>query len=73
MSNAYSYLTTGNTFGDWIVTTNGLVFENNNFNANNYHKAAGTLIIDEPTASLQANGCHLPRSSIQKKPGGCNH
>ena len=56
MSNAYSYLTTGNTFGDWIVTTNGLVFENNNFNANNYHKAAGTLILDEPTTSLQANG-----------------
>ena len=56
MSNAYSFLTTGNTFGDWIVTTNGLVFENNNFNANNYHKAAGTLFLDEGTTSLQANG-----------------
>ena len=36
MSNAYSQLSTGNTFGDWIVATNALVFENNNFNSVEY-------------------------------------
>jgi hypothetical protein len=29
MSNVYSLLSTGNTFGDWIVSTNALIKENN--------------------------------------------
>jgi hypothetical protein len=55
MSNAYSLLSTGNTFGDWIVTTNALVKENNDFHANNYHKNAGTLYLDDSSLGLQVN------------------
>jgi hypothetical protein len=56
MSNVYSLLSTGNTFGDWIVTTNAIVKENNDLAANSYHKASGTLYLDESSTSLQANG-----------------
>jgi hypothetical protein len=55
MSNAYSLLSTGNTFGDWIVTTNALTRENNDFHANSYHKNAGTLYLDDATLGLQVN------------------
>jgi len=56
MSNAYSFLSTGNTFGDWVVTTNALVYENNGFNSNPYHKAAGTLYLDETGTAIQVAG-----------------
>ena len=56
MSNVYSLLSTGNTFGDWVVTTNAIVKENNDLAANSYHKASGTLYLDESSTSLQANG-----------------
>ena len=59
MSNVYSLLSTGNTFGDWIVTTNAVVKENNDLAANSYHKASGTLYLDEPTTALQANGISI--------------
>ena len=55
MSNAYSLLSTGNTFGDWIVTTNALTKENNDFHANSYHKNGGTLYLDDATLGLQVN------------------
>ena len=55
MSNAYSLLSTGNTFGDWIVTTNALTKENNDFHANSYHKNGGTLYLDDASLGLQVN------------------
>ena len=65
MSNAYSLLSTGNTFGDWIVTTNALVKENNDFHANNYHKNAGTLYLDDDTLGLQVNNQAIFAGSFQ--------
>jgi hypothetical protein len=59
MSNVYSLLSTGNTFGDLVVTINGLAKENNDLAANSYHKSTGTLYLDEPTTSLQANGISI--------------
>ena len=55
MSNVYSLLSTGNTFGDWIVSTNALIKENNDLAANSYHKATGTLYLDDATTGLQVN------------------
>ena len=65
MSNAYSLLSTGNTFGDWIVTTNALVKENNDFHANNYHKNAGTLYLDDSSLGLQVNNQAIFAGSLQ--------
>ena len=42
MANTVSILSYANTFGDWVVTTNSLVKENNDFAANNYIKPTGT-------------------------------
>jgi preprotein translocase subunit SecD len=52
MANTVSILNYANTFGDWVTTTNALVQENNDLAANNYHKNAGTLYLDEPTLGL---------------------
>ena len=45
MANTVSLLSYANTFGDWVVTTNALVRENNDLAANNYTKAKGTLTV----------------------------
>jgi hypothetical protein len=56
MANTISLLNYANTFGDWVVTTNALVKENNDVAANNYHKTSGTLFLDTNTLALQSNG-----------------
>lgn len=53
MANTVSILSYANTFGDWVVTTNGLVRENNNLAANNYTKASGTLFLNDTSLGLQ--------------------
>ena len=53
MANTVSILSYANTFGDWVVTTNSLVKENNDFAANNYIKPTGTLYLNAPTLGLQ--------------------
>ena len=53
MANTVSILSYANTFGDWVVTTNALVRENNDFAANNYIKPTGTLYLNSPTLGLQ--------------------
>jgi hypothetical protein len=53
MANNVNYLTYANTFGDWVVTTNNLARENNDFAANNYVKPTGTLYLNAPTLGLQ--------------------
>ena len=52
MANTVSILSYANTFGDWVVTTNALAKENNDFAANNYVKPTGTLYLNEPTLGL---------------------
>ena len=56
MANTVSLLSYANTFGDWVVTTNALVKENNNLATNNYTKLTGTLVLSDPSESLRANG-----------------
>ena len=53
MANTVSLLSYANTFGDWVVTTNALVKENNDFAANNYTKPIGTLFLSDPSLGLQ--------------------
>jgi hypothetical protein len=53
MANTVSILGYANTFGDWVVTTNALVQENNTLAANNYTKPTGTLFLNEPSLGLQ--------------------
>lgn len=53
MANTVSILSYANTFGDWVVTTNSLVRENNDFAANNYVKPSGTLYLNAPILGLQ--------------------
>jgi hypothetical protein len=65
MANVYSLLSTGNTFGDWIVTTNALVKENNDLAANTYRKSTGTLFLDDPTLGLQVNASAIFAGSFQ--------
>jgi hypothetical protein len=52
MANTVTLLSYANTFGDWVVTTNNLVKENNDLAANNYVKSTGTLYLNNPTLGL---------------------
>lgn len=53
MANTVSILGYANTFGDWLVTTNALVQENNSLAANNYTKSTGTLFLNDNSLGLQ--------------------
>ena len=46
-------LSYANTFGDWVVATNNLIVENNNFGFNSFVKPTGTLILNDPTLGIQ--------------------
>jgi hypothetical protein len=64
MSNSYSQISTGNTFGQWVVTTNALVFENNSFDSSDYHKRTGILYLDSSPTSLQSNGTSIFQAQL---------
>lgn len=53
MANTVTILGYTNTFTDWLVATNALIRENNDFAANTYIKPTGTLFLNEPTLGLQ--------------------
>ena len=53
MANTVSLLSYANTFGDWVVTTNSLVKENNDLASNTYVKGVGTLFLNDPNLGLQ--------------------
>ena len=53
MANTVSSLSYANTFGDWVVVTNALAKENNDFASNNFIKPVGTLYLNDPTLGLQ--------------------
>jgi predicted acyltransferase (DUF342 family) len=65
MANTVSSLSYANTFGDWVVTTNALVKENNDFAANNYTKPTGTLYLNEPTLGLQVSANAVVAGQLQ--------
>jgi len=53
MANTVSILGYANTFGEWVVTTNALVKENNDLAANTYIKPTGTLFLNDSSLGLQ--------------------
>jgi hypothetical protein len=61
----FNILNYANTFGDWVVTTNALVLQNNDLAANNFTKASGTLYLSDPSLALQANTASIFQSSVQ--------
>lgn len=65
MANTVSLLSYANTFGDWVVTTNFLAQQNNNFVANNYVKSTGTLYLNDPTLGLQVANAAIFAGSMQ--------
>ena len=65
MANTVSILTYANTFGDWVVTTNALVKENNDIAANNYVKPTGTLYLNSPSLGLQVANSAVIAGSFQ--------
>ena len=65
MANTVSILSYANTFGDWIVTTNALAKENNDFAANNYSKPTGTLYLNDPTLGLQVANNAIVAGQLQ--------
>lgn len=65
MANTVTSLSYANTFGDWVVTTNSLVKENNDFAANNYVKPTGTLYLNAPTLGLQVANNAIVAGQLQ--------
>jgi hypothetical protein len=65
MANTVSLLSYANTFGDWVVTTNALVRENNDLAANNYIKPTGTLYLNSPTLGLQVANVAIIAGALQ--------
>jgi len=65
MANTVTILSYANTFGDWIVTTNALAKENNDFAANNYLKPTGTLYLNDPTLGLQVANNAIVAGQLQ--------
>ena len=58
-------LSYANTFGDWVVATNNLITDHDQFAANNYQKNTGTLYLNDPTLGLQVNSAVLFAGSLQ--------
>ena len=53
MANQIIPLSFANTFGDWVVTTNKVLAETNDLQANTYTKDSGTLLINSSGTGLQ--------------------
>lgn len=65
MANTVSLLSYANTFGDWVVTTNSLVKENNDLASNTYVKSVGTLYLNDPTLGLQVANTAILAGPVQ--------
>jgi hypothetical protein len=70
MANTVSILSYANTFGDWVVATNSLVRENNDFAANNYIKPSGTLYLNAPILGLQVANNAVIAGGLQVQGSG---
>jgi hypothetical protein len=65
MANTVSVLSYANTFGDWVVATNALAREHNDFVANNWTKSTGTLYLTDPTLGIQVSGAAIVAGALQ--------
>jgi len=65
MANTVTLLSYANTFGDWVITTNKLVQENNTLASGSYNKTQGTLIVSDPVNAFSANGPAYFYSTLQ--------
>jgi hypothetical protein len=65
MANTVNLLSYANTYGDWMLTTNQLVKENNDFASSLYAKNSGTLYLNDPTLGLQVTSNAIFASQMQ--------
>jgi hypothetical protein len=65
MANTVTLLSYANTYGDWMVTTNQLIKENNNFATGIYNKNSGTLYLNDATLGLQVTSNAIFASQMQ--------
>lgn len=65
MANTVNLLSYANTYGDWMLTTNQLVKENNDFASGLYVKDTGTLYLNDPTLGLQVTSNAIFASQMQ--------
>jgi hypothetical protein len=65
MANTVTLLSYANTYGDWMVTTNQLIQENNNFATGIYNKNLGTLYLNDPTLGLQVTSNAIFSGQLQ--------
>jgi hypothetical protein len=65
MSNLVKNISYSNTFGEWVVTTNDLVLENNTLAKLNYTKDTGTLYLNDPTLGLQVANNAIIAGTLQ--------
>ena len=56
MANTVSNISYSDTFGQWVVATNGLINENNTLAKGNYTKDTGTLTLSETGTALSSLG-----------------
>lgn len=65
MANTVTLLSYANTYGDWMVTTNQLIQENNNFATGIYNKNSGTLYLNDSTLGLQVTSNAIFAGQLQ--------
>jgi len=65
MANTFALLSYANTFDNWMVLTNNLTKENNDFALNNYTKPTGTLYLNDPNTGLQVTQGAIFQGALQ--------
>ena len=61
----FPVLSYANTFSDWVVSTNGLLQQNNDLAANNFTKPSGTLFLGDGSLGLQVNTAAIVAGAFQ--------
>jgi len=61
----FPVLSYANTFSDWVVSTNGLLQQNNDLAANNFTKPSGTLFLGDNSLGLQVNTAAIIAGAFQ--------
>jgi hypothetical protein len=65
MANTVSILSYANTFGEWMVNTNGIASEINNLGKGTYTKDQGTLVLNGSGVSLQVSNTAIFTGNVQ--------
>jgi hypothetical protein len=65
MANTVSILSYANTFGEWMVNTNGIASEINNLGKGTYTKDQGILVLNGSGVSLQVSNTAIFTGNVQ--------